>query len=718
MKQGVITDSFVLTFKTYLIMRSNLLRKNFFSYLTLLSSLIWLTSCPKDPEPTKPTDPKGEVTANAGADQSVQVGQTVTLDGSDSKDSKGAAFTYSWAFTTRPSGSAATLAKATEAKPTFTADVVGDYEVELTVTSPNGAAKDKVKVTATGSLNAVVLESEIEADRVLTNIVADPNLPDYLANTDISVKAKLTIQPGVVIAFAADKGLYISNPAGTLIAKGTAGQPVTFTGKTKTKGYWKGIMVYSASTLNEMDYTEVSYAGSSALVGVSAKSNLVLYGNSSTPANAKITNSTFTNGAGYGLYVQNGATLAGFANNTASNNTGTAAYVYADQLGMLDAASKFNNGNGYNGVETTGEHNKDTEVTWPAFTDGSKYLVTDDLSIETGVKIAPGATFEFASNKALYVTSGEGYLIAKGTGGQKITFTGKDKTKGFWKGIMLYSGSTQNEFDYVEVAYAGSSALVGVSVKSNLVLYGNSSTPANAKITNSTFINGAGYGLYVQNGAVLAAFANNTASNNTGTAAYVYADQLGMLDGASKFNNGNGYNGVETTGEVGAELNEVTWPAFADGSKYLVTDDLSIESGVRIAPGATFEFASDKSMYVRGGGGYLIAKGTAGQKITFTGVNKTKGFWKGIMVYSGSTQNEFDYAEVAYAGGKPLAGVTTLANLVLYGNSSTPAQAKVTNSTFAHGNGYGLYVQNGATVNADAATANTYSNNTGGGFTR
>jgi hypothetical protein len=82
----------------------------------------------------------------------------------------------------------------------------------------------------------VVLEAEINADRVLTNIVADPNLPDYLANTDVRVAAKLTIQPGVVIAFALDKGMYINNPQGVLIAKGTAGQKITFTGKDKTKG--------------------------------------------------------------------------------------------------------------------------------------------------------------------------------------------------------------------------------------------------------------------------------------------------------------------------------------------------------------------------------------------------------------------------------------------------------------------------------------------------
>jgi RNase P/RNase MRP subunit p29 len=697
-------------------MRSNLLRKNVFSYLTLLSSLIWLTSCPKEKDP-KPTEPKAEVTADAGADQSVQIGKTVTLDGSASKDSKGTALTYSWAFTARPNGSAAALTDAAKEKPTFLADVAGDYEVELTVTNANGTDKDKVKVTATGSVTSIVLDAEITADRVLTNIVADPNLPDYLANTDVRVSAKLTVQPGVVIAFAPDKGMYINNPGGVLIAKGTSGQKITFTGKDKNKGTWKGLMILSSSILNEIDFVEVAYAGSSPLTGVGVKSNLVLYGNSSTPANAKVTNSSFTNGGGYGLYAQNGAVLAAFANNTASDNTGTAAYVYADQLGMLDGASKFNGNNGYNGVQIEGETELEApEATWPAFADGSKYLVTNDLTIKSGVKIAPGATFEFATDEGMYVQANGGYLIAKGTSGQKITFTGKDKTKGFWKGIMIYSPSIQNEIDYIEVAYAGSSSLIGVGVKANMVFYGNSSTPAKVKLTNSTFTNGAGYGLYVQSGAVLAAFANNVASNNAGTAAFVYADQLGMLDAASKFNAGNGYNGVQTEGETEAEASEVTWPSFTDGSKYLVTNDLSIKSGVIIAPGATFEFATDEGMYVQAGGGHLIAKGTAGQKITFTGKDKTKGFWKGIMVYSPSPRNEFEYTEVAYAGSTPLIGVGVKSNLVLYGNSSTPANAKVANSTFSNGSGYGLYVQDGATVNADAGTVNTYSGNTTAGF--
>jgi hypothetical protein len=71
--------------------------------------------------------------ANAGDDQAVNVGNPVTLDGGNSWDSDGNPLTYSWAFTSIPAGSAATLDDPTLVNPTFTADVPGTYVVSLIV---------------------------------------------------------------------------------------------------------------------------------------------------------------------------------------------------------------------------------------------------------------------------------------------------------------------------------------------------------------------------------------------------------------------------------------------------------------------------------------------------------------------------------------------------------------------------------------------------------
>jgi hypothetical protein len=72
-------------------------------------------------------------TANAGPAQTVAIGATVQLDGTGSTDQTGTLLTYSWSFVSIPSGSAATLVNPTSPKPTFVADVYGNYTVQLVV---------------------------------------------------------------------------------------------------------------------------------------------------------------------------------------------------------------------------------------------------------------------------------------------------------------------------------------------------------------------------------------------------------------------------------------------------------------------------------------------------------------------------------------------------------------------------------------------------------
>jgi len=78
--------------------------------------------------------------ANAGPNQTVPVGTTVTLDGSGSTDADGNQLTYQWSFTSRPTGSSATLNSSTTAHPTFTVDRSGNYTVQLIVTD-NGTPR-------------------------------------------------------------------------------------------------------------------------------------------------------------------------------------------------------------------------------------------------------------------------------------------------------------------------------------------------------------------------------------------------------------------------------------------------------------------------------------------------------------------------------------------------------------------------------------------------
>ena len=90
--------------------------------------------------------------ANAGPDQTVNIGALVHLTGSGSTDPNGFPLTYSWSLTTRPSGSTAVLSSATAVNPTFVADVAGTYVARLIVNNGfSSSAPDTVTVTAGGT---------------------------------------------------------------------------------------------------------------------------------------------------------------------------------------------------------------------------------------------------------------------------------------------------------------------------------------------------------------------------------------------------------------------------------------------------------------------------------------------------------------------------------------------------------------------------------------
>jgi hypothetical protein len=109
-------------------------------------------------------------TANAGADQTVNEGINVTLDGNASSDPDGTIHSYSW---TQIAGTAVTLIGAATASPSFTApSVVADtiLSFELTVTdNDGGTATDLVNITITAVLIPGVLSFEVSDYTALEN---------------------------------------------------------------------------------------------------------------------------------------------------------------------------------------------------------------------------------------------------------------------------------------------------------------------------------------------------------------------------------------------------------------------------------------------------------------------------------------------------------------------------------------------------------------------
>lgn len=130
----------------------------------LIASLLLFSACGEDEDPEPVGNPP---IANAGADLQAKVNSSVTLNGTGSSDPDGA-ITYSWALTTLPSGSSASVNGATQATATFTPDVEGTYVATLTVTdTDNNNATDATTITATEAAGdppvAVIVDQDSKA---------------------------------------------------------------------------------------------------------------------------------------------------------------------------------------------------------------------------------------------------------------------------------------------------------------------------------------------------------------------------------------------------------------------------------------------------------------------------------------------------------------------------------------------------------------------------
>jgi len=118
---------------------------------------------------------------------------------------------------------------------------------------------------------------------------------------DISIydEVILTLEAGVHLVFNNDKKL-TTGPLGALKAIGTESEPILFTGKQKTTGYWMGITIGSDSTNNILENTIFEYAGGGSSDGA-------VYLNTSYVASsgvrANITSSIFRNNSSYGIYI-------------------------------------------------------------------------------------------------------------------------------------------------------------------------------------------------------------------------------------------------------------------------------------------------------------------------------------------------------------------------------------------------------------------------------
>jgi hypothetical protein len=184
----------------------------------------------------------------------------------------------------------------------------------------NEASSIDEATTFSGDSYAIEVYGNISDESTWVNLNGTAR---YNVVADVTINNGLTLNPGVQIDFDEDLDFDVRS-AGYLNAEGTSGDPILFTSSNEAGEIaWGGLKFYTSDARNVLDFVTVNLAGGNETTDldnfIDEKTSIAGNGN----ARLTLTNSTISNGEGFGVYFQ--GTIndieAGAANNTFTNNT-------------------------------------------------------------------------------------------------------------------------------------------------------------------------------------------------------------------------------------------------------------------------------------------------------------------------------------------------------------------------------------------------------------
>ncbi|GAB5535788.1 MAG: hypothetical protein Rubg2KO_20370 [Rubricoccaceae bacterium] len=355
-------------------------------------------------------------------------------------------------------------------------------------------ATSTADVTKSGSvvLNIVCsdprpVDANVQGDTRWENWIPDPSCFDYVVRTFLSLDNEtLTIEPGTVVGFTSNSRLRMVND-GVIKAIGTAEEPIWLKGTEEQPGHWAGVVFQNARLdENTLDYVTIEHGGSGPN-GTFLGANLEVLGDS----RVSITNTVLRHSLGFGIYVQEAATLTAFESNQMTSNTAQGAYVSARIVGALGAGNDFSD-NGINQIRVeTGTNNHLLEsATWLdhglpyflAFLNGRQWNITNAT-----LTLDPGVTLLMSDDLGIKVDPGS-HVEAVGTTERPITFDASDSG---WQGLNFIDAT--GTFEETSITNAGS--ISGGSERAAITVLTLSPDPPASRVTfgNNVTVSGTDY---------------------------------------------------------------------------------------------------------------------------------------------------------------------------------------------------------------------------------
>jgi len=358
---------------------------------------------------------------------------------------------------------------------TFSGNAIGPVNVPFTAIGTIDAAssfEDGTYVRVWGA-NPSSGDVTVEAISVPYRINGTPTL---------SGNATVTIDPGVQMEFTANSNLTIDGSGAALIAAGTESNPITMVGTdSDPEGWWQGVASYSSNPNNELNWVEIEDAGSESWNSMDRAASVAV----NTDKQLTLTNSTISNGGGFGLHLDEASGDLTFSSNTFSGNAIGPVNVPFTAIGTIDAASSFEDGT-Y--VRVWGANPSSGDVTVEAIDVPYRMAGASDLRGTVTVTIDPGVQMEFTSNSNLTVGSNDASLDVNGESGNRVVMTATpgNRNSGFWQGVGIYSSNPNNEIDYARIEYAGSQSWGSMDAAANIGLNRDAQlTLGNSEINDS-----------------------------------------------------------------------------------------------------------------------------------------------------------------------------------------------------------------------------------------